>query len=678
MHVRSRINVNEGTFSIECSAASTIAGNENPSIFKAEIAEYPIIVDGEHAKEGELVLSQKQYDESELIKETGELVVKPYDDDANNYFLDGVRLRYLDSTNEIQDIIIYPGNSFILNINPMLTGKIQFNNLSSEITGAVDLDYRITVDGLFWNDWLPINELITSGEQINVENNVEVQIRIRNIGNSDSVFTSLNLEGLILLNTFIAPTLNERVFGKILGTPEQVKLEVNLFKKLYFRGILPQYIQRGENRSYKEDEDFVLFFKSVARYFSLIVSFFKRWENWRNDFDMLREQLIGYGIYFDENTSDLETLQLLCQTIYSIAQQRGTEMIFSRRGIEKTVIVQYPSYDNSFDDSFSKSLVQYKELKVIDGEFLRLTRNRVCDEVDYDYIPKWNVGWCMGHGSPMYAGTCQSYELNKTLENTKDFQSLDSLYTDIKNGGEISFVTIDNKRSLCLHTSSSGDVASIGRIETNDPLEEDNIIYTADTQMDYEITFAVMVTDNSFDKSTLRFGVEGFDINKIKQLDAFVEPSGTVVSEQFFDVPLGKFVEEEWYYVRGIIHAYSTVNKEEIVTNIGFGTDLYFNNPFVKYMMPSIQLVSNDAGNANVYIWDYKIRPLVRGRNIMPLKSGELDYRSLGFLQFGRFFYTYFRNRNNTKSVDEVTSIIEKYLYPFDSVNLFTITGNKN
>lgn len=656
MHVRTRIDVNEGTFVITCEAAATTAGNENPSIYKAEIADVPIIVDGTHAKEGELLLSQEQYDESEFNKDTGSLIVKPYNDDADKYSLSGVDLVYADGTNNIQQVIVYPGNSFILNLNPRLSGKIQFTDKEYNITGTVDLDYRVTIDGLYWDEWRPISEFTTSGDEFDVENNIELQIRIRNVGNTNSVFTYFNIEGTIQLDTFIAPILNESVFGDLIGTEEQIKLEVNLFKKLYFRGILPKYITRGENRSYKEDQDFVLFFKSVARYFSLIIRFFKRWENWRNDFDLLREQLIGYGIYFDENSSTLRDLQKLCSEIYSVAQQRGTEMIYRRKEAANV----------------------YKNQEYVDGEFLRLTRNRICDELDYDYIPKWNVGWCMGQGSPMYAGTCQSYELNKTRENSKDFKALTSVNNSTSGGGTVTIQTIDSKQTIQLHTAANGDEAAIGRITQDVELLSGDIVYTADAQMDYEITFAFRITDNNFNKSTLDFGVEGFDINHIKLNDAFVEPNGTSVNEQFFSVPLSKFVEDEWYYVRGIIHAYSTVNKEQIVTNIGFGTDLYFCNPFVKYIMPYIKLVGGESGNANVYIWDYKIRPLVRGRNILPLKSGEVDYRSLGFLQFGRFYYTYFHNRNNTKSVEEVTSIIEKYLYPFDAINLFTITGNKN
>ena len=85
--------------------------------------------------------------------------------------------------------------------------------------------------------------------------------------------------------------------------------------------------------------------------------------------------------------------------------------------------------------------------------------------------------------------------------------------------------------------------------------------------------------------------------------------------------------------------------------------------------------MSSNAATS-VEIWDYKIRPLVRGKNIIPLKDGKLDAKSLGFIQAPDFFYTYFRNNNKTQSQQDITDIIEKYLYPFNKTDLFTITGN--
>ena len=77
-----------------------------------------------------------------------------------------------------------------------------------------------------------------------------------------------------------------------------------------------------------------------------------------------------------------------------------------------------------------------------------------------------------------------------------------------------------------------------------------------------------------------------------------------------------------------------------------------------------------------VDIWDYKIRPLIRGKNITPLKSGALNNHSLGFIQASKMMYTYFRNNNNSKSQKEITDIIEKYLYPMNTTDLFTILDN--
>ena len=85
--------------------------------------------------------------------------------------------------------------------------------------------------------------------------------------------------------------------------------------------------------------------------------------------------------------------------------------------------------------------------------------------------------------------------------------------------------------------------------------------------------------------------------------------------------------------------------------------------------MPKILVKSSSS--ASVDIWDYKIRPLIRGKNIVPLKGGDSENSfSLGFIQGSKIFHTYFRNNNNTRSQGEITDIIERYLYPFDAVDI--------
>lgn len=554
------------------------------------------------------------------------------------------------------NIISNIGDVLIVRIEPKITGKIRFTGYTETIENETEdrslkREFRISQDGVFWTDWATLNIDNLSSEEYFTDSYIQIEIRYTRTGTDelgDIVFKSIDFNGTRKSIQFDAPTLQSSIFGNIIGTNILAKLERNIFKKLYYRGILPDYIKRAENSSYNEDKDFVDLFYSIARFFSILISFFRRWENFRNDEDLLREQVRGYGIYFNENDITLSELKYIAQNILSQAQQRGTEMIFKRKGVAP-----------------------------IDGEFIRLTRNRICDELLYEYIPIYKIGWCLGNSSPIYKGTAMAYNLNKTNENTKDFHSLSNFVLSKSGTGSYSLQNTDNKRVIRLSTTSRGTGHSaIGRIDSN--INVGDNIYSADSQLDYEITFAFKINSGTnLSKLTLNFGVEGFDINKEKLNDAFSTVDGFQVSENFFDQSMDIWKIGQWYYARGIIHAYSSENVIGSKTNLGIGQDLVFNNSFVKYIIPKIEFYTKTAQNASIDIYDYKIRPLIRGKNILPLKNGSIDSHGLGFIQGSKILYTYVRNNNNGQSEDEIIDIIERYLYPFNTVNMFTITGNK-
>ena len=554
------------------------------------------------------------------------------------------------------NIISNIGDVLIVRIEPKITGKIRFTGYTETIENETEerslkREFRISQDGVFWTDWATLNIDNLSSEEYFTDSYIQIEIRYTRTGTDESgdiVFKSIDFNGTRKSIQFDAPTLQSSIFGNIIGTNILAKLERNIFKKLYYRGILPDYIERAENSSYNEDKDFVDLFYSIARFFSILISFFRRWENFRNDEDLLREQVRGYGIYFNENDITLSELKYIAQNILSQAQQRGTEMIFKRKGVAP-----------------------------IDGEFIRLTRNRICDELLYEYIPIYKIGWCLGNSSPIYKGTAMAYNLNKTNENTKDFQSLSNFVLSKSGTGSYSLQNTDNKRVIRLSATSRGTGHSaIGRIDSN--INVGDNIYSADSQLDYEITFAFKINSGTnLSKLTLNFGVEGFDINKEKLNDAFSTVDGFQVSENFFDQSMDIWKIGQWYYARGIIHAYSSENVIGSKTNLGIGQDLVFNNSFVKYIIPKIEFYTKTDQNANIDIYDYKIRPLIRGKNILPLKNGSIDSHGLGFIQGSKILYTYVRNNNNGQSEDEIIDIIERYLYPFNTVNMFTITGNK-
>ena len=554
------------------------------------------------------------------------------------------------------NIISNIGDVLIVRIEPKITGKIRFTGYTETIENETEerslkREFRISQDGVFWTDWATLNIDNLSSEEYFTDSYIQIEIRYTRTGTDESgdiVFKSIDFNGTRKSIQFDAPTLQSSIFGNIIGTSILAKLERNIFKKLYYRGILPDYIKRAENSSYNEDKDFVDLFYSIARFFSILISFFRRWENFRNDEDLLREQVRGYGIYFNENDITLSELKYIAQNILSQAQQRGTEMIFKRKGVAP-----------------------------IDGEFIRLTRNRICDELLYEYIPIYKIGWCLGNSSPIYKGTAMAYNLNKTKENTKDFQSLSNFVLSKSGTGSYSLQNTDNKKVIRLSATSRGTGhSSIGRIISN--INVGDNIYSADSQLDYEITFAFKINSGTnLSQLTLNFGVEGFDINKEKLNDAFSTVDGFQVSENFFDQSMDIWKIGQWYYARGIIHAYSSENVIGSKTNLGIGQDLVFNNSFVKYIIPKIEFYTKTAQNASIDIYDYKIRPLIRGKNILPLKNGSIDSHGLGFIQGSKILYTYVRNNNNGQSEDEIIDIIERYLYPFNTVNMFTITGNK-
>ena len=548
------------------------------------------------------------------------------------------------------------GDVLLIDVTPQITGKVHLTDFSDVVEGVtatrtVQKEFRISPDGVFWKDWQELTAANLSSDEYIVDSSLTIQLRYTRTG-SDSTgvieFKSIDFMGSREAIQFVAPTISSSIFANIIGTPEMKALEENIFKKLYYRGIVPNYIPRAENSDEKEDRDYIDLFFSVARFYSMFIRFFKRFENFQDDFDLMREQVRQYGIYFDEANITLEELQYLAQNLYDQIRQRGTEMIFKRKGY----------------------LLPNGETLQIDGEFIRLVRSKVSDELLYENIPLEKVGWCMRQCSPMYRGTGMSKYLNKTKELSDDFENLSNFV--ITQSGNSSYKLMDYDGKKVLDLQANGGIVGLGRQDEN--LNVDDNIYVVDSRLDYEITFAFCVIGGLSQHANIEFGVEGFDSLKNKLDDAFITPNGFSVSETFFTIQTINKVPKVWYHVRGIIHSYSTANVNSSPTNIGFGTNLYFNNSFVKYILPKIQISSTEK--TEVAIWDYKIRPLVRGTNILPLKDGTTNSHSLGFIQSSRIFYAYVRNNNNSQSQDEITDIIEKYLLPFNVTDIFVFMSN--
>ena len=635
-----------------------------PDISQAEILSADDIIDGISGREGELILSMGENSDA-WLDENSNLIVEPDPtvDDANRYELNvptGDLLYNQGSTPPPQDnILAVPGDVLLVNVNALIQGNLRiqtfddsFSNISEGI--IIKREFRVSMDGIFFTDWMDLTYENLALKEYKSDSLLKIQVRYTRLGPDDGIvasFNSIQFNGLWTAAEFIAPTLMSSAFASLIGTEQLNELEDNLFKKLYFRGIVPRYITRADNVSYDEDRDYIAVFYSIARFFSLLIAFFKRFENLGNDEELLREQVRGFGIYFDEGTVTLPDLQYLAANYYSQIQQRGTAMITTRRG----------------------ETLPNGSAAAVDGELIRLLHSSVYNELLIGTVAVYKMGWCVGAASPLYRGTARSVNLNKTPENSEDFKLL-SNFPVINNSSTVTIATTsDNKKALRLQLNSTGAKAGIGRLTTATDISD--YLITADPGISYEVTFAFRIVSGTRSALNLYFDVEGFDDNKQKLQDGFIALDGGFSNGRIIEHGCGIWKTGVWYFARGIIHAYGSNPVSDVKTNLGVGVDLIFNNPFLRYIYPRIMFESG-SGSAQVEIWDFKIRPLVWGKSILPGRDNAVaQSNSLGFIQVGGFMYTYARNNNNYKSQEEITDIIEKYLYPYEKVNMFVLTG---
>lgn len=666
---RTEVSVSSGYTLINCQPNKLKDGSVMPQIRRSAVPTYPVRVDNTLGREGELLITND--DEADAtLNSNGELIVTVTSpDDADRYSRipaeDNKNLNWsyseIDQNDEYNLTTI--GDSITVRVDAQLSGTLRFTLWNDVVNGTsgtrtVKREFCISDDGgMFFSEWMELNNENLTARHPVVENNMIILIRYTRTGtDTEGVlkWSNLNIIGYVTNVQFDAPTYRASIFNGLIEKIGFVAYENNIFKKLYFRGIVPAYITRCENRDPDEDRDYIDLFKSVARYFTLFIMFFKRWENARNDYDILLEQVRQYGIYFNEETITLEELQYLAQNIMSQAQQRGTKMIFSRKG-----------------DTLPNG-----ETAQIDGEFIRLLKNDVWDDLMYDEMPLWKTGWVMRQSSPMYKGTMRSSSLNKTpaLPNG-DFPgysySLPSEYVLTTEG--VSFVvTTDDDKRVARFSGSNVVCAGFGRKNDSSSFNV-NKLFNVDCNMDYEVYFAFKI-NGATNGCKLLFAVEGFDKNKRSIQDAFMSVDGSGINQQFFKQDCGMWKQGEWYFARGIIHAYGSRNVFNTHTNLGIGTDLVFNGSRVKYILPKIQIVESQGVSANISFWDYTIRPLVRGNNIIPLRNETVENaKSFGFIQANKFTFTYARNNNASLSYDELATIIERYLYPMDTTNLIHI-----
>lgn len=588
----------------------------------------------------------------------------------------------MSSMEEKSKYITSPGDSLIIETRQNDNGEYKIVNPQFEFGGVISENAYITIyfrtvsNSTIYSDWSLVGKQRVAVKQHTFEYLVKRGqiLQIKFVRSKDEVegaieFVKFHTDaGTYKLVGRETPTLDSSMFAGVNADQSIINLENNLFKKLYYRGIVPNYIKRSDNRSLSEDGDYISLFSAIARFFALIIKFFKRWENLVNDEEMLKELLRNYGIKFNESKVTMSELKHLTKNIYNEFSKRGTKEMFLFAGDTRS--------DGTTAD--------------VDGEFIRLIQAKSYTELLIENIPKTEMGWCLGKSSPMYRGLSNDcYDLNKWGVNKMLYDNLDEYESKFLHFGGTGIGDVragyDGRTIYWLGNqqySGGFDIVGIGRRKIS--VDANSYMIPVDACMDYEITIAIRRITNR--DATLMAYVEGFNEDKKKLPDSFITPDKSTVIMTVHpddeDIICGNFFNNEQngvfslnnlntdcdYHIRFIIKAYASEPQSECALNIGFGNELHFNNAFVRYILPTILVTG-----AKIEVFNIHMRPLVRGTNINRI-IGENSNNcfSLGFLQTSKFVHMYLRNKNTTMSEQDVEDFINRYMTPYSGTNLLT------
>ncbi|HNQ20372.1 MAG TPA: hypothetical protein PKI46_04845, partial [Bacteroidales bacterium] len=482
-------------------------------------------------------------------------------------------------------------------------------------TRFFDKKFRVSHDGLIYTDWYELtnsNVSQISGSIIN--NNLFIQYRYERLGTDLSGIlevVSVSINGNVTIIECNSPVTNNSIFkGLSCGNFITMQLCNNLLKKLYRKGIIPEYITRGVQA---EDEDYIAFWSTVACYMAMFVTYMYRFENIYMERNLLIEYLSQMNINVCEWEDTLEDLQYISDNYLDEIRKRSTKSIFLRKNEE----------------------YQDTTLVPVDGEILRLLCVDKCDEFLWTLRDLKNTGFNIGNSSPMYKGTCFDFNLVKAFEKEYGIHDV-TKYPFF--GGTPSHNAVNKTATI---NSNMG----LGFSDFNTELNVKEKGFVVDSKIDYEITFEITLDNLS---NNINFGCHVFDCydNKYTTVEAHTGSSNYLFLKNYNIKQVNKKI-----FVRGILYGYNhpLIQFADKNINVAAGQKLKFGSLNITRLMPYLKVE-----NSNAVIHDFKVRPL--------------NYNhSIGFLNTANFIELFTKNNNKKKTTTEIYNIIRRDLIPYNT-----------
>lgn len=469
--------------------------------------------------------------------------------------------------------------------------------------------FRYSLDGINWSTWIILTLSNIQSIIVQPTNVFYIEYQYKRVGTDSSGELTFNENTLETekINPTCGSVYQNSIFGEYFScySIELLQWCLNVTEKLYSKGIIPNYLKRGETGNLNNiDEDYLAFWRTVACFFAIFVTYARLFENFEN-LDIFEKYLAQQDLSFFSETN-IFTLQKVMNKFFENFYERGTLAIIK-------------DATNSND---------------IDGELKRLIGfDKTKDEFLFALYPNKKSGWNINNSSPIYKGTYFLDQYIKGYEKQKEILDLNKY--PLNNSSFINTINVVGKGKVMQMHGLSNNKVGIGEGTGASWSEIEEFGIVIDPKVDYEITFWVKEFSTSGDsRDFLSFGAIGYN------------EAGSIVSlEDLFGSNTNYFSEkihlnsiETWYFVRGIIFG---VNRDSLnldtQTNLKKGKNLKFKEnivkiiPFLWYDASWFNLPLN-AGN-KYQIWDFKIRP------------NDTLY-STGFIQRNELVHIWLNNKN--------------------------------
>ena len=286
----------------------------------------------------------------------------------------------------IENRVTEEGDVLVIKPEVPIVGILALYQFVDTTQGESETDYfrkefRYSVNGgLTFSSWEELTLINIQNAVITRYDAFVIEYRYTRVGNTPEVeleFNDILVSGE--LSSIPYPIYERTIFSKFfrVNDVEIFGWAINVLEKLYTRGlILPDYIERANNQSNLEDEDFIVYWNSITHIYAIIVYFARQFHKFETN-QILLEEFLNSKDLIQPIDANIEDILYLFGNYVDEYKKRGTYRIIERKSNGAP----------------------------IDGELIRLTGSQDYEEFIFGLFQNFEIGWCIGKSSPTWNAT---------------------------------------------------------------------------------------------------------------------------------------------------------------------------------------------------------------------------------------------------------------------------------